>query len=80
MPTYQYKASDAGCDFCRPGFEQVQSMKDEPLTACPKCGGPVHKIPSLFSGGVPMLSNGHLRDKGFTKLQKRSDGSYEKTT
>jgi putative FmdB family regulatory protein len=80
MPIYQYKATDKGCDYCRHGFEQMQSMKDKPLTKCPRCGAKIKKCPSLCSGYTPMLSNGNLRDKGFTKLQKRGDGTYEKTT
>ena len=80
MPIYQYKAVDDGCDYCRDGFEQMQSMKSEALSHCPGCKAAVRKVPSLFSGGTPMLSNGNLRDKGFTKLQKRGDGTYEKMT
>ncbi len=80
MPIYQYKAIDDGCDYCREGFEQTQMMSDSPLRKCPRCGVKVKKIPARFGGGVPKLSNGNLRDKGFTKFQKRSDGGYEKTT
>ena len=80
MPIYQYKAIDTGCHYCRSGFEIIQSMKDKSLTRCPKCNGPVKKIPARCSGFTPMLSNSNLRDKGFTKLEKRSDGTYEKTT
>ena len=34
MPTYEY-----ACRACGHRFETVQSMKDEPLTVCPECGG-----------------------------------------
>ncbi|MBN1764347.1 MAG: zinc ribbon domain-containing protein [Sedimentisphaerales bacterium] len=80
MPIYQYKATDKGCDYCRGGFEIIQSMKDKPLTQCPRCRASVRKVPSLCSGYTPMLSDSNLRDKGFTKLKKRGDGTYEKTT
>lgn len=82
MPIYQYKSSetDKSCEHCKNGFETMQGMKDKPLTRCPQCSQAVQKVPTLCSGFTPMLSNGNLRDKGFTKLQKRSDGSYEKTT
>lgn len=80
MPIYQYKSSKGGCDYCRPGFDTMQSMKDKPLSKCPKCNGSVKKVPSSVSGFTPMLSNGNLRDKGFTKLKKRGDGTYEQTT
>jgi len=56
-------------------------MKEDPLAKCPRCGAPVKKCPSLIGkGGVPTLSDGNLRDKGFTKLKRRGDGTYEKTT
>ncbi len=80
MPIYQYKADKDGCKFCKDGFELVQTMKEKALAKCPECGNAIKKIPSLFGGGVPTLSNGSLRDKGFTKLQKRGDGTYEKVT
>jgi len=32
MPTYEY-----ACPKCGHEFEQFQSMRDEPLTKCPKC-------------------------------------------
>ena len=80
MPIYQYKTGNAGCQYCRDGFEIMQSMSARALTKCPKCNGPIKKIPSACSGFSPLLSNSNLRDKGFTKLQKRGDGSYEKVT
>ena len=79
MPIYLYKAKEGGCDTCREGFEQMQSMSAKPLTKCPKCHGPVKKVPARVSGGTPMLSNGNLRDKGFTKLVNRGD-AFEKVT
>jgi putative FmdB family regulatory protein len=33
MPTYEY-----ACAACEHEFEAFQSIKDAPLTACPKCG------------------------------------------
>ena len=80
MPIYEYKATDKGCDFCRDGFEQMQSMSSAPLTKCPHCGAKVRKCISAVGGGVPELSNGNLRDKGFTKFKRRGDGTYKKTT
>ncbi len=80
MPIYQYKAKEGGCENCQDGFELMQAMSAKELTKCPQCGGGVKKCPSMCSGFSPMLSNSNLRDKGFTKLQKRGDGSYEKMT
>ncbi|MFA6217373.1 MAG: FmdB family zinc ribbon protein [Candidatus Omnitrophota bacterium] len=43
MPTYEYECSQCG------KFEQSQSMNDEPLKKCPKCGKKVKKL--ISSGG-----------------------------
>jgi len=39
MPTYEYL-----CKSCGHLFEIVQSMRDEPLTECPECGGVLRKV------------------------------------
>ena len=46
MPIYVYEAAEGekGCDECRGGFEAMQSLKDEKLTRCPKCGGRVSRV------------------------------------
>jgi putative FmdB family regulatory protein len=80
MPIYQYRPNKNSCPYCRDGFDIMQSMSADPLKYCPKCSKPVHKVPSTFSGAVPLLSDGNLRDKGFTKLVRRDKGVYEKTT
>lgn len=80
MPIYHYKAkeNDSGCDYCRGGFDAMQSMTEKPLTHCPRCHGPIHKVPARCGGGTPMMSSGNLKDKGFTKLVKRDKGVYER--
>ena len=80
MPIYQYKPVKKCLGQCKNGFDLIQSMQDKVLTQCPQCGAPVKKVPALCAGGVQMLSDGHLRDKGFTKLVKKDKGVYEKTT
>lgn len=46
MPTYDYK-----CENCGQTFEIFQSMKDEPLTLCEKCGHQtLKKMVSLPAG------------------------------
>jgi putative FmdB family regulatory protein len=44
VPTYEYE-----CSKCNDRFEKFQSMKDEPMKSCPKCGGAVHRL--ISSGG-----------------------------
>ena len=39
MPTYEY-----ACKSCGEHLEVVQSFRDEPLSECPACGGPLRKV------------------------------------
>jgi putative FmdB family regulatory protein len=39
MPTYEYR-----CKSCGEHLEVVQTFKDDPLTECPACGGPLRKV------------------------------------
>jgi putative FmdB family regulatory protein len=41
MPLYEYE-----CERCGHTFEAIQKFSDPPIGACPKCGGPVHKLQS----------------------------------
>jgi putative FmdB family regulatory protein len=65
MPTYQYQ-----CSACKHGFEELQSMKDEPLTKCPKCKK--KKLNRLLGTGAGLLFKG----SGFYITDYRSD-SYK---
>lgn len=81
MPIYEYEAveAEAGCERCRSGFEQLQSLSNAPLTQCPDCGVPVRKRISAPSVG---LSHSGLDDRakqsGFHKLKRLGKGEYEK--
>lgn len=50
MPTYDYKCLD-----CEHRFEAFQSMTDEPLGACPVCGG---KVKRLIGSGAGIIFRG----------------------
>jgi len=50
MPTYEYK-----CQICGYMFEKFQSMKDKPVTKCPKCG---HKVQRLIGTGAGIIFKG----------------------
>ena len=39
MPTYAYRGTA-----CAHEFEAYQSFKDDPLTECAECGGPVRRV------------------------------------
>lgn len=83
MPIYEYKPKgEQACEYCVNGFEIMQTMSEEPLTACPKCGNTIARAFSAFAMGgkeKEMMSNKNLAEKGFTKYEKRGDGYYEKT-
>jgi putative FmdB family regulatory protein len=38
MPTYEYRCENGH------GFEVIQSMSDDPVTACPECGAAVERV------------------------------------
>lgn len=65
MPTYEYK-----CDACGHEFDEFQSMKDEPLKKCPKCGK--NKLRRLFGAGAALIFKGD----GFYQTDYRSE-SYK---
>jgi len=49
VPIYEYQ-----CESCADKFEIKQGMKDDPLTACPRCGKRVQRLISspaiMFKG------------------------------
>lgn len=63
MPTYEYV-----CESCDHQFEQFQSMNDDPLEECPKCGGAVRR---LISGGAGLVFKG----SGFYVTDSRQSNS-----
>jgi putative FmdB family regulatory protein len=66
MPTYEY-----ACKECGEHVEVVQSFKDEPLTECPACGGPLRKV--FAPVGIV------LKGSGFYKTDNRAAGSKKKS-
>jgi putative FmdB family regulatory protein len=59
MPTYEYRCKD-----CGEHVEVVQSFKDDPLTECPACGGPLRKV--FAPVGIV------LKGSGFYKTDNRA--------
>ncbi len=79
MPRYDYEPVDGHCSFCGGRFELAQSMSEPALTECPMCDKKVRRLISAPALKIER-SNAELRDLGFTKLQKRQDGTYENLT
>jgi putative FmdB family regulatory protein len=67
MPTYEY-----ACQKCGHEFEQFQSMRDEPLKKCPKCGKSALK--RLVGGGAGLIFKG----SGFYITDYKNKGSAPK--
>jgi len=79
VPIYEYEPDDQGCDYCKDGFEVMQSMSDKPLKKCPQCGRACHRVLSVLAHPPKnILSDANLADKGFTKYTRKSDGQYTK--
>lgn len=82
MPTYHYIAVQPaeGCPRCRTGFDLRRPLSRPPLTACPLCRKPVRKViqPVSTPRVAKPLSVSDAKKAGFTILEKRGDGSYEK--
>ena len=55
MPVYEYK-----CMKCEDIIEKFQSMRDDPLTECPKCSGELKKLISTNSINVLYGPREHL--------------------
>jgi putative FmdB family regulatory protein len=64
MPTYQYR-----CPECRYEFEEFQSINDDPVQTCPRCGKKPHRV---ITGGAGFL----LKGSGFYSTDYRSE-SYK---
>jgi putative FmdB family regulatory protein len=65
MPTYEYH-----CDACEHNFDEFQSMSEEPLKKCPKCGR--KRLRRVFGTGAAVLFKG----SGFYQTDYRSE-SYK---
>lgn len=82
MPLYEYIAEDpeGGCRTCSKGFELRRPVDRLPLGECPLCRAPVRKLVSTISS--PKLSKplsvSSAKSAGFTVLEKRDKGTYEK--
>lgn len=82
MPIYEYITEDPehACRICSRGFELQRPVDRPPLEVCPLCKHPVRKRVSRVN--VPRinkpLSVSDAKAAGFTILEKRDEGVYEK--
>ncbi len=57
MPNYDYK-----CDKCGHQFEEFQTMMEEPLKQCPRCGGDVRRMIGAGAGLIFKGSGFYITD------------------
>ena len=65
MPTYEYR-----CKSCGEHAEVVQSFKDDPLTECPACGGPLRKV--FGNIGIAFKGSGFYKNDSRTVAKSGS--------
>lgn len=83
MPIYEYEPVDPDdcCPACRGGFEIRRPVSRPPLETCPVCRKPVRKLLSKRVNSPQImkpLSVSDAKKAGFTVLEKRDEGTYEK--
>ncbi|NWK56913.1 zinc ribbon domain-containing protein [Verrucomicrobiaceae bacterium N1E253] len=85
MPLYEYISQhpddpERSCRICARGFELRRPVDREALESCPLCKHPVRKVISQVSTPrvVKPFSTVDAKKAGFTVLEKRDEGVYER--
>lgn len=85
MPIYEYVSEspddpEHSCRVCSRGFELRRPVERPALLVCPLCKNPVRKSISRINTPRIMkpLSVTDAKKAGFTVLEKRDQGVYEK--
>jgi len=80
MPIYEYELVDGECHICGGSFELNRPISRPDLDRCPLCRKAVRKI--ISSVNTPKitkpLSISDAKKAGFTVLERRDKGVYEK--
>ena len=66
MPIYEYQ-----CESCADRFEVKQSMKDDPITTCPRCGKGVQRL--ISSPAIMFKGSGWYVTDYSDKMKPSSD-------
>lgn len=85
MPIYEYVSESPdqpghSCRVCSRGFELRRPVERPALEVCPLCKKPVRKVISRINTPriAKPLSVTDAKKAGFTVLEKRDQGVYEK--
>ena len=76
MPVYEYQ-----CDTCQLRFEKLQRFSDSPLTVCPNCGGPVHRVMQpvgvIFKGSGFYVTDNRSKSSTMPPTKREGDSKSE---
>jgi putative FmdB family regulatory protein len=79
VPIYEYQ-----CDTCSYKFEVKQSIKDDPIVACERCGKPVRRLISssgiMFKGSGWYVTDYSNKMKPPSEGEKKTEGEKSTTT
>jgi putative FmdB family regulatory protein len=85
MPIYEYVSEspddpESSCRICARGFELRRPVDRAPLEKCPLCKHPVKKVISRVNTPkvAKPFSVSDAKSAGFTVLERRDKGVYEK--
>ena len=85
MPLYEYISEhsddpELSCRICAKGFELRRPIDREALVVCPLCKNPIKKVISRVNTPkiTKPLSISDAKKAGFTVLEKRDEGVYER--
>lgn len=80
MPIYEYELTEGECKVCGGRFELRRPASRPPLMNCPLCRKPVRKLISQVNTPkiLKPVSVSEARSAGFTILERRDRGVYEK--
>jgi putative FmdB family regulatory protein len=85
MPIYEYVSEapddpESSCRICARGFELRRPVDRAPLERCPLCKHPVKKVISRVNTPkvAKPFSVSDAKSAGFTVLERRDQGVYEK--
>ncbi len=73
MPVYTYE-----CMECGVRFNAKQSFSDAPITVCPECGGPTHKVIGpvgvVFKGSGFYVNDSRSSSSTLSSPARKKDG------
>lgn len=80
MPIYEYELVEGDCGVCGGRFELRRPINRPELGQCPLCRKPVRKVISQVN--TPKVTAptwiSDAKKAGFTVLERRDEGTYEK--